>query len=283
SEGNVLYQYTKPLRDVMSYDVETANAILDSAGYYWSGEEGASARVAGEIVGERMNRLFGIPREGVVGQFLSFEVITDYTNQKDRQIAQYMEQEWVKTGIEATPRYVDQAQWMAIVYTYNFDVQLTYWSGDVDPNYLCYITTSYALYGWNDFGVCSEEYDNLYINQTMAFDYESRKHWVDECSKWQYLSGSVLATVYPEYCFGFNNATWTNWGNWTEHPGLVLNHFWGDPPLYLQLQYSGEEDSDYMAEIAFGTVIAVIAISAILISTMRKRRNRLLEEEEEQD
>lgn len=283
SEGNILYQYTKPLKDVMSYDVEVANEILDAAGYNWSGEEGASARVAGDLVGDRMWALFGIPKEEIVGRLLNFEVITDYTNQKDRQIAHYMELEWVKTGIEVVPRYVDQALWMNIVYTYNFDIQLTYWSGDVDPNYLCYITTSYALYGWNDFGVCSEEYDNLYLNQTRAFDYESRKYWVDECSKWQYLSGSVLATVYPQYCFGFNNDTWTNWGDWAEHPGLVLNHFWGDPPLYLNLQYTGGVNRDNMAEIAFGIAIAVIAISAISISIIRKRRKRLLLEEEEQD
>ncbi|HDP97201.1 MAG TPA: hypothetical protein ENN25_05870, partial [Euryarchaeota archaeon] len=290
SVGETLFSYTKPLNEVMSYDVDLAVEMLLASGYSWSGGAGSSVMVAGPVVADRMQHLFGIPQDVIIGKTLSFECVTDYSDLKDKQITEYMASEWIKAGIAITPQYVDAAQWSAMAYTYTYNILTTYWSGDIDPNYLCFIPTSYSLFGWNEFGVSTPEYDNLYLEQARTFDYEQRYSAVVNCSKWQYLSGSILTTVYPYVCFAYNDGEWTNWGNWTEQPGLAMSHFWGEAPLWQQLEYVGGGDGtdNTMLMIALAAGVIVIAAVAATAVILRKRKaateeKAILEEEEGED
>ncbi|HDP97135.1 MAG TPA: PKD domain-containing protein [Euryarchaeota archaeon] len=252
SVGETLLSYTKPLNEVMGYDMGLANMILDEAGYEWTGTPYESVRKAGPLVGARMQHLFGIPQDEIIDKTLSFECVTDNSDLKDKQITEYMASEWIKAGIAITPQYVDAAQWSAMVYSYTYEVHTTYWSGDIDPNYLCFIPTSYSMFGWNEFGVSTPDYDYLYLQQARTFNYTERYNWVSECCKWQYLSGSIITTVYPQTCYAFNENRWTNWGDWTQNPRLAFNAYWPENPLWFSLTQLNAPSASFTAEPSIG-------------------------------
>jgi len=288
--GVEIYNYSKPMKDVMEFDLELANEILNVSGYdQWTGGEfGKGARIAGDLVGERMYDLFGAPSSTIVGRTLEFENVAVFEDYMDRQISRYHEVEWKNIGVIAPPHWVNDAEWGALIYSYHFNIQQTYWSGDIDPNYLTYITTSYAMFGWNDFGISEEEYDRLYMNQAKCFNYTERKYWVDECIKWQYLSGSMIVTVYPERCYAYSEKHWTNWGNWTEHPGLTIDMFWSRAPFTYNVKYVESEEREQsslaMAILVFGSIAAIlIATVAIKIRKNREIQRLMDEEDEEMD
>lgn len=274
SIGNTLFSYTKPMKDVMEHDPELSNDILDAAGYSWSGEEGNSVRYATQVAADRMEALFGIPAEEVNGTALSFELIISAEKFRDRQIANSIIETMGEVGFELELSMLTAAEREARIYTYTFECAITTWQGDVNPNYLLRIPTSSALYGFNEFGTSSPEYDALYELQQTMFDYNERKIIVDECLKWQYLSGSINTICYPNDCYAYNNLIWTNWGNWTEHPGLVMDAHWGENPLWFNLESVTCEVCNQSSIMWIGVFLISVTIAAtvtIYYFILRKR------------
>jgi len=279
--------YSKPMKDVMEFDLDLANDILDAAGYVWTGEEGNSVREAGPLVGERMQHLFGLTPAAIVGETLEFEMVIAMTASDDRRTGLYITDEWMNIGIDAWPLYVDDPTWDQLVYSYTFNIMFTYWSGDVDPNYLCYITTTMSLGGWNEFGTNDPVYDQLFYNQAKAQNYTERKYWVDECSKYQYLSGSIITFVYPEICYAYRNDTWTNWGNWTEHVGLGIDFFWCQIPFLYTIKYNPSQPDSGPDAIIIAAIIAAALIAAVSITIITRKKKKIeqlkMDEEEESE
>lgn len=243
--GSEVFSYTKPLDEVMGFDLTLANQILDAAGYVWSGTPGASVRKIGQFAA---NRLVGM---GIIGDAssalnreLDFEDIVEQGIFEDMEISEYLATEWAHIGIKITPKPVNLGTWMQLVYGFQYTFCESYWSGDPDPNYLMYIPTSYARDGWNEFGTANATYDYYYDMQASSFGYAERKYWLDECQKWQYLAGgAMIYTCYPMTCYAFNDASmgsgkWTNWGNWSTHPFMAFDANLPENPLWSTLRTS---------------------------------------------
>jgi len=275
--GNIIENasYSKPLKDVMGYDPVLANKILNESGYdQWTGGEfGKGIRKAGNLAAERMNYLYGSPQSSILDRTLEFEILTTFDN-NDRRIAEYVIKEWEKIGVSSSNRHVNYPTWAQDIYNYVYEVSMTYWSGDIDPNYLCYITTSLSINGWNDFGTMDEEYDGYYIKQATSMNFTERKYYVDKCIEWHYLSGQVVTTIVPEICFAFSNERWTNWGDWEAHPGLAIDHFWSEAPFTYHVQYVGEPHRDTPLWV-YIAAIGIIAVVAFAISYNRIRRKSI--------
>jgi multisubunit Na+/H+ antiporter MnhC subunit len=81
-----------------------------------------------------------------------------------------------------------------------------------------------------------------------------------------------------------SNATWEGWGNWTQNPGMTLDCFWCENPLYFSLKYKekAEQTLDPIVIILASTVIVVIVVAVVATVLLRKKKERkMLEEEEE--
>ncbi|MEM4264608.1 MAG: ABC transporter substrate-binding protein [Thermoplasmata archaeon] len=275
--SDVVYSYTKPMNEVMEYDIAEANRILDAAGYVWANESGMIVRKAGPIAAQRMEAMGFGNASSFLNKTLVFEHVVQADIYEDRMTGDFLVGEWEKIGVwissDGGPTHaislVNTATWNQLVYSYYYDTTQTYLSGDIDPNYLCYAPTSYALYGWNEFGTERADYDALYMKTVTTLNPTERKHWVDECQKWIYLSGCIMVTVYPMTCFAMNNQTWEGWGNWTEHPGTC---FWNTrcaSPLWFNLTPVEKasafvlDAADYLAILAFAIGLIVIVAIAI--------------------
>lgn len=287
--GNVIWSYTKPLRDALAYNISLANEILDAAGYQWTGAVGASPRRAGPLAAERMHYLFGADYNTILGMELRFDMMIAQGDPQEKAVGDLLLSEWEKIGIwiesphgDHTPSMVNTASWNTDVYSYHFEMTQTYWSGDVDPNYLCYIPTSYSLFGWNEFGTKDADYDRMYYNQVTALDYETRKYWVDRCAEWQYLSSNIITTVYPKICFAINNDTWKNWGDWVAHPGMAIDAFWGENPLWWHLVYDPDKQVQPDVQLAVAFLALMVAIVVVVWILVRRQKRGKEEIDEEQ-
>jgi hypothetical protein len=190
-----------------------------------------------------------------------------------------------------TQNGVSLGLWAKLLYGFQTLFTETYWSGDIDPNYLMYVMTSYAMDGWNEFGTRDPYYDDLYSKQSGEFNTTLRKHYLDKCQEWQYLQGGAMIYIaYPKSTFAFNDAlngsgNWGYWGNWSEHPGLGADYSCGETPLFCQIKWIGGNiggDIPTTTLIIVGAGIASIIAAGAAIMAMRRRNIRkMLEEEEE--
>ncbi|MDH4122875.1 MAG: ABC transporter substrate-binding protein [Thermoplasmata archaeon] len=288
--GMIVCSYNDTMKHILDFDLDRANDILDAAGYNWTGTPYQSVREIGPTAAKRLIAMgYADDYATIIGMDLDFEQLILQEVFEDKQIGEHISQEWAKIGLIMTENLVNIASWSETLYTYTYHFTESYWSGDVDPNYLLYIMTSDAIDGWNEFGTENKTYDYYYAMQAQSMDYNVRKHWVDECLKWQYLHSGNIVTSYPKTCFAYNDGLrWTNWGDWEAHPGLAVDHFWGDAPILYQVKWVGDSGGIATPDITTLVIIAVIGGSAIigtlLIMMMRKRKRRKAYfEEDERD
>jgi len=70
---------------------------------------------------------------------------------------------------------------------------------------------------------------------------------------------------------------------WTQHPGLAIDHFWGETPLLYHIKWVGKSDvgGDSTMLIVAGVGIAAIVAAAAAMMIMRKRKTQSMLDEEE--
>jgi peptide/nickel transport system substrate-binding protein len=286
--GNVKWHYTLPLDEVMSFNLTLANEILDEAGYVWTDATHTLRKVGPDAADRLVNLGIVGDASAALGKTLEYEDVYEIEVYEDKDISEYLSSEWAHIGVKLTQKPVNVGVWNQLVYGFQYLFDETYWSGDVDPNYLMYIVTSYAMDGWNEFGTTDPVYDNLYNLQAKEFNVAKRQQYLDDCQKWQYLAGgAMIYTVYPKTTYAYNNASegagnWGNWGNWTQHPGLAVDHFWGETPLFYHVKWVGNKvGNDMTTLIIAGAAIAAIVAAAAAMMIMRKRKTQSMLDEED--
>lgn len=302
--GANLYSYHDTVSDVMDFNITLANAILDAAGYDWSGVIG-EYRTIGDVAAKRLVAMGLVADEATAKtdpktgnpRILEFEDILEQEVFEDMDISKYLASQWKQIGIKLVPTAVNTGTWNKMVYTFQEHFTETYWSGDPDPNYLLYVPSSYSMDGWNEWGVWYDElnpdwwtgsipyYDYCYDMQARLFNKTERMHWVHECEKFMFLAGAAfMTTCFPKNAYGYLDWRWTNWGNWTEHPGLQIDHFWGQTPVFMKIKWVGEAPNngggmEIVAAIAIAAVVAAVAAVVVL---RRQKSQKMMEEEEEE-
>jgi len=279
----VLYTYTKPIKNVLDFDLDRANAIMDAAGYVWNDDH--TVREIGPVAAQRLENM-GLTGDAatLIGKPLHFIDLTSEGFPIDVPVSNYIIWQWAEIGIELEAVMINAATWATQAYYYLFEYTHTYWSGEVDPNYLLYIPTSYTLGNWNEFGTADPVYDHLYDMQSRSVNYTERKYWVDKAQEWMYLNGGILFICYPYTLWGLSEIRWTNWGNWTEHPMLALNYFWCQDPWVFQIKYVGSSggDTDWTAVIVGATAALFIAVISIRVMMKKKKKKSMLLDEDKE-
>jgi peptide/nickel transport system substrate-binding protein len=216
------YWYWSPSPEEEYYfSIEKANQILDEAGYIWSGD----VRVAGA------GNLYGVP-----GQKLQFGIVVEEEIFEDRLSAQYLQEEWSEIGIKLDIELVSSSLWGTKVYGAAFDLTMTYWSGDPDPNYLLYVTSKFALEGWSESFYDDPEYNANYTAQLVEYEPEDRLPYIIGCQKNLYKDCPMIVTVYPDGMYAWREDHFTGWGDWEAHPGREISHFWTAAPIWFELE-----------------------------------------------
>jgi len=208
--------------EAYEFNITKANQILDDAGYYWDG----SIRRASSL-----NEYKSFTDE------LKFNVVVETELFEDQATALYLKEQWAQIGIQLNPIFVDSSTWNSIVYNSGgaFDMEMTYWSGDPDPNYLLYTQSSAALSGWSENFYSSLEYDENYTQSILHVSQSDRLPYVHNCLKHIYNDCAFIVNAYPYGCWAWRKDHFDGWGDWGAHPGRQLSNFWSANDLFFDL------------------------------------------------
>jgi peptide/nickel transport system substrate-binding protein len=229
------------------FDLEHANQTLEAAGYSWNTEHTV--------------RMSPSDSPYKPDYPLSFNIVIETGLVEDKDTADLLKYDWAKIGIELESVSYETGEWNTIIYGYSYpyDLTISYWSGDPDPNYLMFVQTSYAIGGWSENAYASPEYDENYTRSVETIEVEDRTPYIINCQKLMYQDAAFMVTVYPYGCAAWRTDHFTGWGDWEAHPGRSLSNFWTANPLYFDLVPTGSHNIDLtMAYIGIGAGIAIV-------------------------
>ena len=207
--------------EAYEFNITKANEILDEAGYYWDGD----FRRASDLNEYRSNTFE-----------LKFNVLVETELFEDQLTALFLKEQWAQIGVQLNPIFIDSAGWNNYVYNSgSFDMAMTYWSGDPDPNYLLYTQSTDALSGWSENYYSSAEYDENYTQSILHVTQEERLPYVHNCLRHIYNDCAFIVNVYPHGCWAWRTDHFDGWGDWGAHPGRQLSNFWSANDLFFDL------------------------------------------------
>jgi ABC-type transport system substrate-binding protein len=195
---------------------------------------------------------------------------------EERLIADYLIDTWEEIGIELVYTTMDEATMSKIVYSYDYDTCIWYWSHDIDPNYMLFCQSKLAWGGWSDNKYYNPEYDENYTKSVTTMDQTERKEYVLNCQKIHYHDCPFIIMANPYQTFAWRTDTFEGWGDWENDPARSLENFWGANPLWFDLEYIGDPPTGFditSAAIVLG-VIAAVVVAVVAFMMMGKKRKK---------
>ncbi len=235
--------------DNLTFDVATANAILNQSGYTtWSGGSfGHGVREATNPItvsiqssanAFRVENITNVTKTIPAGTLLSFTLAVRPPSAFPEEIvtADYLQAQWAQIGVQVTIKQeTTEAALSLDVYGCYVELYIWYWSSDPDPNYMLSMESSWTLDGWNDNYWVNTSYNRLYLAQLGAQSLSLREADAQAAEKLQYDLASYLIYLYPYGEWAMRTDLWQGWGDWGAHPYLQLNAPWGANPLWFAL------------------------------------------------
>jgi peptide/nickel transport system substrate-binding protein len=260
---NSFWHYEPNETEKFAYDLDSARALLEGAGYrdgngdgireagsdslaVQSGWVAPSTRLSYELV-----LMSGFPAEGLA-------------------ISSYLRDVWLEIGITVEITAYPPGIHPTFT-TYEYDLMLWSWSGNMDPNYQLFPFTMASWHGWNDIKYSSAAYEENYSGSVSAMTPLQRKAYVDCCQRAFYDDSAYIIIAYPHQTYAWRTDTFTGWGVWSAHPGRSPDNTWGPNELYFDLEIvSSYPPADYtplliaMATGASATVMVILGYRLVV-------------------
>jgi peptide/nickel transport system substrate-binding protein len=249
------------------YSLDLANETLENAGYHWNSDH--TVRVSDST------NTFTKNAE------LRFNIVVEAELTEDKDVATFLAEEYKVVGIQLDPMIVNTKIWNQLIYTPNYDLTITYWSGDPDPNYLLYVQSSYALDSWSDNFYSDAQYDQNYTGSVDAVNMTARKIYVDDCQMHTYYDVPYIVYAYPFGCYAWRTDHFSGWGNWSANPGRSFSNFYTANDLWFDLTPTGQHGAigGLLTAVGIGVVVVIAAVVAAML-LMRRRGGRIEKEED---
>jgi peptide/nickel transport system substrate-binding protein len=257
------YAWTPPASDQFTYDPAKAAALLDAAGYKM-GPNGIRLDKTGKPISLRL--------------FVT-------TDSPENQTAAKLVAGWFQNvGIGVKLTVMDSGTLLAAQYHYNgntyapdYDMYIWYWTADVDPYFMLGIYTPAQVEGWNDCLWTDPAYTKLNGQQATTIDVAQRKLVTDQMQQMFYQASPYIIFTYPYQLEAYNTNKWTGW---THAPQNVAG--WEGSVLY---DYNNVDTFKNLAPnvgkvaggashtgLIAGVIIAVLAVGAVVVLALRRRR-----------
>jgi peptide/nickel transport system substrate-binding protein len=267
---STFWHYEPTADELIEYDITAANELLEEAGYIDSTDS--------DTIRECTDSSLAVQNGWVLeGKPLVYEMLLRREYPEEKDIADHLQTEWAKIGIQLNYIILDEAELSTQVYYYKYDTMIWYWSADIDPNYQLFVLTKAAWGGWNDNMYSNPLYEANYTAAVHEMDRDQRKVLVDNCQRIHYLDCAYIIMAYAYQTYAWRDDTFTGWGNWATDPGRSMDNFWMGNPLFFDLVPLGDDETEipWLAIIATVGVIAAIAVAVVFL----KRRGKKKEEE----
>jgi peptide/nickel transport system substrate-binding protein len=185
--------YNSSLEDY-AFDVAKANSILDDAGYADADGDGIRDMPDGS-------------------QSLTFRLNWPSDSINAPRMAELLGQMWGEIGIALEPQAVDpDALTAQCCPAFDFDIMIWGWASDPDPSALLYVYTTDAIpYGSSETGYSNPVYDDLYNQQQVTLDYDTRKEMVWEMQRIVHEDVVYIIPFYDTSVQAFRTDRFTGW------------------------------------------------------------------------
>ncbi|MCJ7488605.1 MAG: ABC transporter substrate-binding protein, partial [Thermoplasmata archaeon] len=224
---NAEWHYELSQEEVYEFDIGAANALLEAGGYRYT-VESPSVRVC---TADSYAVQEGLVTEGTQ---LVYNMAVRHEYPEERQIAMFLQEQWGEVGIEIEYDIMTEAALGNLVYSYNYDTAIWYWSSDPDPSYILFCQSKCSWGGWNDNQYSTPEYEENYTASIQALDYSERKSYVDACQRVHYRDVAYIIFACPYQTYAWRTDTIEYWGDWAENPGMSIDAYWGGNPFYFE-------------------------------------------------
>ncbi len=264
------WHYEPTEAEKFKFDLDAAAELLESSGYRYP-VVGAEFRVATSDSYAVKNDL--VPLNTV----LKYEMLVRQEYPEEQTIARYLQDQWKEIGIGLDIKVLYESAMSTLVYSYEYDTCIWYWSMDVDPNYMLYCQTKLSWSGWSDNKYSNPAYEENYSNSVSAMDDAERQVFVDNCQRTHYRDCAFIIMAVPYQTYAWRTDTFEGWGDLAADPGRSMDAFWGGNPLFFDLKYVGGGGGGFdilAASIAAGVVAVIVAVVAILHLNGKKKRKK---------
>jgi peptide/nickel transport system substrate-binding protein len=245
------WHYDPP--DVVTYDPDEANRILDEAGYLDTDNDGIRETPDGEPLELRFIVRSEAPETVTAGEFIV---------------------EWLRdVGISLNTEAVNDNKLTDVWYANDYDMYIWGWGVEPDPDFQLSAYATFQCGVWSDTCYSNPEYDQLYKDQQRATSIEERAQIVDQMQQIIYNDRPELVLWYDNYLQAYRNDLWTGFVKQPTEGGSILFQYGHYSDLNIQpvsgTQAGGDEGGSAIVWVIVAAVVVVV-IAGVIISRRRR-------------
>jgi peptide/nickel transport system substrate-binding protein len=242
--------------DVVSYNPDEANRILDEAGYLDTDNDGIRETPDGEPLELRFIVRTEAPETVTAGEFIV---------------------EWLRDiGIRLNTEAVNDNKLTDVWYANDYDMYIWGWGVEPDPDFQLSTYATFQCGVWSDTCYSNPEYDQLYKDQQRATSIEERAQIVDQMQQIIYNDRPELVLWYDNYLQAYRNDLWTGF---VKQPtegggGSILFQYGHYSDLNIQPVSGTQAGGDEGGTPAIVWIIAAAAVVVVIAWVLISRRRR---------
>ncbi|HEX6207753.1 MAG TPA: ABC transporter substrate-binding protein [Actinomycetota bacterium] len=269
-EVTPFYHYEPTEEELIPFDLEEANRLLDEAGYEDTDDDGVREMPGG---GQPLHFRYFVRNEKQTTVTAS-EFITDWLEQ---------------IGISTEVRGLSDTRLTNLIYDGDFDMFHWGWFPDADPDFILSVMTCGQRPPdgiWSDSFYCNEEYDRLYEEQQTTLDLDERAEIVKEMQRIVYEDAPYIVLFYDRSLQAYREDRWTGFRQQPADGGDLLAaygpfSFISIRPKTTEEGGTGQTGATSGTGIPTGVWLGLIgAVLAVAIVWMLLRRRGAEEERE---
>ncbi len=240
--------------DVVTYDPDEANRILDEAGYLDTDNDGIRETPDGEPLELRFIVRSEAPETVTAGEFIV---------------------EWLRdVGILLNTEAVNDNKLTDVWYANDYDMYIWGWGVEPDPDFQLSTYATFQCGVWSDTCYSNPEYDELYKDQQRTTSIEERAQIVDQMQQIIYNDRPELVLWYDNYLQAYRNDLWTGFVKQPTEGGSILFQYGHYSDLNIQPVSGTQAGGDEGGTPAIVWIIAAAAVVVVIAGVLISRRRR---------
>lgn len=203
------YHYEPTADELLDFDIDEANSILDDAGYEDTDGDGVREMPGG-------------------GQALEFRYFVRSENNSTVQTSQFV-QDWLdQIGIATDVQPLDDTALTDAIYEGKYDMFHWGWFPDPDPDFILSVFSCGQRPPdgiWSDSFYCNEDFDRMYDEQKAIADVAERAEVIKEMQRIVYLDAPYIVLYYDANLQAYRSDKWEGFLPQPEPDGDLLSGY----------------------------------------------------------
>jgi peptide/nickel transport system substrate-binding protein len=240
--------------EVVTYDPDEANRILDEAGYIDTDNDGIRETPDGEPLELRFIVRTEAPETIAAGEFIV---------------------EWLRdVGISLQTEAVNDNKLTEVWYANDYDMYIWGWGVEPDPDFQLSTYATFQCGVWSDTCYSNPEYDELYTEQRRATSIQERTEIVTRMQQIIYEDKPELVLWYDNYLQAYRSDLWTGFVKQPTEGGSILFQYGHYSDLNIRPVSAAQGGADggggIPAIVWIGVAAVVLVVAGLLVARRRR-------------